>query len=224
MVVDEELKMMARICDRTAAGWSARTSRRWPASRTPSTSSRGAATATRARSCARPCSRPTVTGSPLESACRVIARYEPAGPRLLQRVVAALIGRDDRRRPHPGLVDPHPHRRHRRAGAPADRGGRHPGAPLRPGVRGGRDPGEGGRAARRPRSRRPGPASPTTRAFRPRWRRRNATIARFWLRGRPGGPTRPVTDLAGREVLVVDAEDTFTSMIDHQLRSHRACR
>ena len=55
MVVDEELKMMARVCD-AAAGWSGRTSRRWRASPTPSTSSRAAATWTSARSSARRCS------------------------------------------------------------------------------------------------------------------------------------------------------------------------
>jgi phenazine biosynthesis protein phzE len=45
---------------------------------------------------------------------------------------------------------------------------------------------------------------------------RNGTIARFW-REPAGGGADP--ELAGRRVLIVDAEDTFTSMIARQLRS-----
>jgi phenazine biosynthesis protein phzE len=50
--------------------------------------------------------------------------------------------------------------------------------------------------------------------------RRNATLAQFWLRERVSPPVfdgRRVFD--GRQVLVVDAEDTFTGMLAHQLRA-----
>jgi 2-amino-4-deoxychorismate synthase len=47
--------------------------------------------------------------------------------------------------------------------------------------------------------------------------RRNAALAPFWLQERASGDyLEPV--LAGRRVLVVDAEDTFTGMLTHQLR------
>jgi phenazine biosynthesis protein phzE len=47
---------------------------------------------------------------------------------------------------------------------------------------------------------------------------RNASLAEFWLTD-DTARARPDVQLAGRRVLVVDAEDTFTSMLDHQLRS-----
>jgi phenazine biosynthesis protein phzE len=65
---------------------------------------------------------PTVTGSPLENAARVIHRYEPAG-RGYYSGVAALIGHDAA-------------------------GQRDAGAPLGPHVRSARNPGQGRRAAR----------------------------------------------------------------------------
>lgn len=47
---------------------------------------------------------------------------------------------------------------------------------------------------------------------------RNASLAGFWLA--PAAARAPaVPALAGRSVLVVDAEDTFTSMLGHQLRA-----
>ncbi|MEV4459899.1 aminodeoxychorismate/anthranilate synthase component II, partial [Microbispora sp. NPDC049633] len=48
--------------------------------------------------------------------------------------------------------------------------------------------------------------------------RRNETIAGFWL-GRDGGRDYRVAELEGRDVLIVDAEDTFTAMIEQQLRA-----
>nr|BFE62212.1 phenazine-specific anthranilate synthase component I [Dactylosporangium thailandense] len=45
---------------------------------------------------------------------------------------------------------------------------------------------------------------------------RNATLAPFWLQARDGLTADPA--LAGRRALVVDAEDTFTGMLVHQLR------
>ncbi|MFG3255897.1 anthranilate synthase family protein [Streptomyces sp. NPDC048172] len=46
---------------------------------------------------------------------------------------------------------------------------------------------------------------------------RRAGLAPFWLRMRTGAPQTPEGD--AREVLVVDGEDTFTSMLAHLLRS-----
>ncbi|GGM14262.1 anthranilate synthase family protein [Dactylosporangium sucinum] len=45
---------------------------------------------------------------------------------------------------------------------------------------------------------------------------RNATLAPFWLRPRDASTPDPA--LTGRRVLIVDAEDTFTGMLLHQLR------
>ena len=45
---------------------------------------------------------------------------------------------------------------------------------------------------------------------------RNTTLARFWLDERDPSAG---SELAGRRVLVVDAEDTFTGMLAHQLRA-----
>lgn len=47
---------------------------------------------------------------------------------------------------------------------------------------------------------------------------RNGTIAGFWLKD-VVDRDRVQSALAGRSVLVIDAEDTFTSMIAHQVRS-----
>lgn len=92
MVVDEELKMMSRICPGGASvrgpflremGWLAHTEYfiEGPTDRGPHEVLRESLLA------------PAVTGSPLESACRVIARYEPTG-RAYYSGVIALIGHD----------------------------------------------------------------------------------------------------------------------------------
>jgi phenazine biosynthesis protein phzE len=229
MVVDEELKMMARICEsggRVAGPYLKEMARLahteyFIEGRTgldPRAILREAMFA------------PTVTGSPLESACRVVERYEPEGRGYYSGVVA-LIGRDAAGGramdsailirtadiDHAGRVrigvgatlvrhsDPDSEVAETRAKAagllaalradgpadgPAD--GRGPGAHA---VRFGDHP-----------------------DVRAALARRNTTLAGFWLAG-GGRPERSVPDLAGRRVLVVDAEDTFTSMIDHQLRS-----
>ncbi|GAA1881085.1 anthranilate synthase family protein [Asanoa iriomotensis] len=46
---------------------------------------------------------------------------------------------------------------------------------------------------------------------------RNATLSRFWLDG--AHRRAPVPELAGRHVLVVDNEDLFMGMLGHQLRA-----
>jgi phenazine biosynthesis protein phzE len=92
MVLDEELKMMAQVCDR---GCRARGPYLRQMARLAHTeyviegrSSRDVREVLRRTLLA-----PTVTGGPLESACRVIARYEPEG-RGYYAGVLALIGRD----------------------------------------------------------------------------------------------------------------------------------
>ncbi|MEV7021954.1 anthranilate synthase family protein [Kitasatospora sp. NPDC093558] len=159
---------------------------------------------------------PTVTGSPLESACRVIDRYEPGG-RGYYSGVAALIGRDGRgeRRLDSAILI---------RTADIDATGR-----VRIGV-----------GATLVRHSDPMAEAAETRAkaagliaaledggaerfrdhpnVRAALASRNDTIADFWLR-ESGGRTRPQPELAGREVLVVDAEDTFTAMIAQQLSS-----
>jgi 2-amino-4-deoxychorismate synthase len=49
-------------------------------------------------------------------------------------------------------------------------------------------------------------------------RHRNADIAGFWLEGGQAHPAQ-APGLAGRTVLVIDAEDTFTAMLGSQLRA-----
>jgi phenazine biosynthesis protein phzE len=160
---------------------------------------------------------PTVTGSPLENACRIIRKYEPEGRGYYSGVIA-LIGRDARQQ---RALDSAILIRT----ADIDRGGRvriGVGATL---VRHSDPVSEveetwaklaGLRDALR--------ESTVTGALgaHPRVRaaleRRNDTVAGFW-RAERGTAARPAPALSGRRVLVVDAEDTFTSMLEHQLRS-----
>ncbi|GAA1011470.1 anthranilate synthase [Streptomyces sp. F-3] len=225
MVVDEELKMMARICEsggRVVGPYLKEMARlahteyfiEGRSTRDPRTILREAMFA------------PTVTGSPLESACRVIARYEPEG-RGYYSGVAALIGRDaeggramdssilirtadidaaGRMRIGVGATlvrhsDPDSEVAETRAKA----------AGLLAALRA--DGPAGGRSTDTP-SPRFGD-HPDVRAA---LRRRNTTLAGFWLADGKE-PERAVPELAGLRALVVDAEDTFTSMLDHQLRS-----
>ncbi|MEU6223072.1 anthranilate synthase family protein [Streptomyces sp. NPDC047042] len=219
MVVDEELKMMARICDpgpRVVGPYLKQMARlahteyfiEGDSDHDPRTILRETMFA------------PTVTGSPLESACKVIRRYEPEG-RAYYSGAIALIGRDE----HGGrTLDSSILIRT----ADIDNAGR-----LRIGVGATlvrhSDPesevaethakAAGLLAALN--------TSGTARlADHPRVREalaeRNGTIAGFWLSERDAGPaarTDGGRELTGRRVLVVDAEDTFTSMIGHQLRS-----
>jgi phenazine biosynthesis protein phzE len=215
MVVDEELKMMARICP--GGGRVTGPFLKEMARLAHTEYFIEGETASDPREVLRETLfAPTVTGSPLESACRVIGRYEQEGRGYYSGVVA-LMGRDaeggstldsaicirtadiDAR----GTVrigvgatlvrhsDPLSEVAETHAKA----------AGLLAAL-------EGGGAARFA-------AHPEVcRAL----QARNATIAGFWLAdgARPAGRTSLPP---GRRVLVVDAEDTFTSMIGHQLRS-----
>jgi phenazine biosynthesis protein phzE len=223
MVVDEELKMMARICDsggRVVGPYLKEMARlahteyfiEGRSTRDPREILRESMFA------------PTVTGSPLESACRVISRYEPEGRGYYSGVVA-LIGRDPwggRALDSSILIRT----------ADIDAAGR-----VRIGV-----------GATLVRHSQPASEVAETRAkaagllaalqtdapaartdssavrfgdhpdVRAALERRNTSLAGFWLAGSTDR-NRTAPDLSGSRVLVVDAEDTFTSMIDHQLRS-----
>ncbi|GHE49762.1 phenazine-specific anthranilate synthase component I [Streptomyces longispororuber] len=159
---------------------------------------------------------PTVTGSPLENAAKVISRHEPTG-RGYYSGVAALIGRDVSGAQvldsailirtadisAAGLL---------RIGVGATLV-RHSNPDSE--VRETHAKAAGLLAALR--------EGPHTRfADHPDVRtalgRRNDGIADFWQR-EPDGRAHGVDELAARRVLVIDAEDTFTAMIAQQLRA-----
>lgn len=159
---------------------------------------------------------PTVTGSPLENAAKVISRHEPNG-RGYYSGVAALVGRDAsgaRTLDSSILI--------RTADISAD--GR-----LRIGVGATlvrhSDPDS---EARETRAKVSGllaaltEPAPTGFAGHPEVRAalaaRNGAVAAFWL-DEPDAGTDGACALEGRRMLVVDAEDTFTMMLAHQIRS-----
>ncbi|MGW3604563.1 chorismate-binding protein [Micromonospora sp. NPDC005161] len=166
---------------------------------------------------------PTVTGSPMENACRVIARHERVG-RGYYAGVLALLGHDDAGRQtldapiliRTAEISPTGRLRvpvgatlvrhstaagevaetHTKAAGVLAALGLGPAAPV-----GGRGP--LARLADDP-------------AVRDALAARNAPLARFWLDQRaPDAPGLP--GLVGRRALIVDAEDTFTGMLAHQL-------
>ncbi|MGC3001313.1 anthranilate synthase family protein [Streptomyces sp. G35A] len=215
MVVDEELKMMARVCEsggRVVGPYLKEMARlahteyfiEGRSTRDPRDILRETLFA------------PTVTGSPLENACRVISRYEPEGRGYYSGVVA-LVGRDehgDRALDSSILIRT----------ADIDDGGRMRigvGATL---VRHSDPESEVAETAAKAAGLLAAVRSdgPSRFADHPRVRaaleERNATLAGYWLAGNRSG-SRPDPALTGRRVLVVDAEDTFTSMLEQQLRS-----
>ncbi|RNL86595.1 anthranilate synthase family protein [Halostreptopolyspora alba] len=215
MVVDEELKMMSRICqsDVRLTGPYLREMSRLAhteyfitghCTRDP----RGILRETMFA--------PTVTGSPLANACRVISRYEPAGRGYYSGVIA-LVGEDER---GAHTLDSAILIRT----ADIDAGGRARigvGATLvrhsepasevtetrskAAGLLSALDANEVDRLADQP-------------GVNELLRQRNDTISGFWIAG-GRQPMAPPPDLAGLRVLVVDAEDSFTAMLEHQLRS-----
>ncbi|WP_436501563.1 anthranilate synthase family protein [Actinokineospora sp. HUAS TT18] len=213
MVVDEELKMMARICRTSGRVFGPYLKEMARLAHTEyfieGHSDRDPREILRETMFA-----PTVTGSPLESACRVIARYEPAG-RGYYSGVAALLGRDEAGLPTMDsaiLIRT----------ADIDRGGRMRIAVGATVVRHS-DPAS---EVAETRVKAAGllsalEADRPTLSEHPRVRAmladRNVGLSGFWLAG--DEVPRPVAGLAGRQVLVVDAEDTFTAMIGHQLSS-----
>jgi len=214
MVVDEELKMMARVCTGGGRVVGPYLKEMAKLAHTEYLIS-GESTMDPRGVLAETMFAPTVTGSPLESACRVIGRYEPHGRGYYSGVVA-LIGRDegarhtldsailirtadidDRGRVRIGVgatlvrhSDPDSEVAETRAKAA--------------GLLSAFDGDGPARFRERP-------------EIRAALSGRGLELARFWFTG--PRTAAPPTGLAGRSVLVVDAEDTFTAMIAHQLRS-----
>ncbi|WP_433378440.1 anthranilate synthase family protein [Actinoplanes sp. CA-142083] len=164
---------------------------------------------------------PTVTGSPIENACRVIARHERRG-RGYYGGVLALLGHDDEGRQTldaPILI--------RTAEIFPDGRLRVPvGATL---VRHSTTDGEiaethakaaGVLVALGAQNRAAFPVRDEEESpeVRDALAARNQDLARFWLDSRaPGALTVPALD--GRTALIVDGEDTFTAMLAHQLKA-----
>jgi phenazine biosynthesis protein phzE len=214
MVLDEELKMMARICDHGARVTGPHLKEMSRLAHTEylieGRSSRDVRDILRETMFA-----PTVTGSPLESACRVISKYEPNGRGYYSGVVA-LIGQDElgeRTLDSAILI--------RTADISSD--GRISiavGATL---VRHS-DP-ESEVAETRAKAAgllaALGTNGATKLAGHPNVQaalnQRNAALSNFWLSGTVSSDIQPF--LSGRKVLVIDAEDTFTAMLEYQLRS-----
>lgn len=225
MVVDEELKMMARVCD---SGIRITGPRLREMSRLAHTEYLiEGQTSLDARDVLRETMfAPTVTGSPLRSACAVIARYEPDG-RGYYGGVAALIERDAAgaqrmdaailiRTADVGLdgtmricagstlvrhSDPN-----REAMETVTKLDGLRTALLSDGV------------SRSPSW--PGAVTPLAElpSVRDALRRRNRRLAPFWFTGAaPVG--RAGSPYAGRRCLVLDADDDFTAMLAHQLRA-----
>ncbi|BCJ69448.1 chorismate-binding protein [Polymorphospora rubra] len=162
---------------------------------------------------------PTVTGSPLENACRVIARYEPRG-RGYYGGVAALIGRDAggaRTLDSAILIRT----------ADISTSELDDSACVEVGVGATlvrhSDPAAEVAETRTKAAGLLSALGATERLtgnplIREALGRRNATIARFWLSD-AGSRAQPHPALSGRRALIVDAEDTFSSMLAHQLRA-----
>ncbi|SCG69554.1 anthranilate synthase family protein [Micromonospora halophytica] len=166
---------------------------------------------------------PTVTGSPMQNACRVIARHERTGRRYYSGVLA-LLGRDAEGRQtldapiliRTAEISPAGElrvpvgatlvRHSTTAGEVAETHAKAAGVLAALGL-GPQAPASG-----------PDPAvrladDPEVRAV---LAERNTPLARFWLDQRAPGAT-VLPGLAGRRALIVDGEDTFTGMLAHQL-------
>jgi 2-amino-4-deoxychorismate synthase len=224
MVVDEELKMLGRICRGGARVHGPELTEMAHLAHT------GYQLVGRTELDARAVLRetmfgPTVTGSPLENACRVIARHERRG-RAYYGGAVALFGRRDGRRTLDSAitirtVDIRADGRMelgvgatlvRRSDPYAEVAETHAkAAGLLAAVTG---DAPGGR---------PEPVAPQDAlATDPRVIRvlaaRNDRLARFWL-GTPARSSPAAEEFAGRRLLVIDAGDTFTAMLAHQLRA-----
>ncbi|CAL9569742.1 Isochorismate synthase MenF [Actinosynnema sp. ALI-1.44] len=221
MVLDEELKMMGRICDdggRVDGPYLREMARLahteyfivGRTDRDPREVLRETMFA------------PTVTGSPLESACKVISRYEPHGRGYYSGVVA-LIGREaDGSRSLDSSILIRTAALDAAGTVRVDVGAtlvRHSDPMAEVAETSAKAAGLLAALGSEPRFRgadRAGFAEhPEVRAA---LRARNVDIASFWL---SDGGARDLVDpaLAGLRMLVVDAEDTFTAMLAHQSRA-----
>ncbi|MFF5360446.1 anthranilate synthase family protein [Streptomyces scabiei] len=243
MVVDEELKMMARISDSGVRAHGPRLVEMAGLAHTEYVVE-GRTSADVRDVLRETLFAPTVTGSPLESAAKVVRRFEPHG-RGYYSGVLALIGRDaegGRTLDSSILIrtavvdatgrmtlgvgatvvrdsDPWAEAAETRAKAAGllSALGHEPESVPAPAP------------ARTVPSAEPGPGrrlgsglGPASFARHPdvlaALRQRNSALSSFWL-GDTASDARPVPELVGRRVLVVDAEDTFTALWDHQLRA-----
>ncbi|WP_216214586.1 anthranilate synthase family protein [Amycolatopsis aidingensis] len=219
MVLDEELKMMGRVCDLGARALGPYLKQLARIAHTEylieGHSSLDARDILRETMFA-----PTVTGGPLESACRVISRFEPEGRQYYAGVVA-LLGRDGsgrqaldsailirtadieatgRMRIAVGATlvrdsDPLSEAEETRAKAAGLLAALHGNGAVAPAAV---------------------PDLSTHLGVRRALAERNVPLADFWLAD-PRERVRQRSDLAGRGVLVIDNEDMFTSMIKHVL-------
>ncbi|WP_407286189.1 anthranilate synthase family protein [Streptomyces sp. BP-8] len=227
MVVDEELKMMCTVGDRGGVVIGPRLKEMAHLAHTEY-ELRGRSTLDVREVLKETMFAATVTGSPVQNACRVIERHEPVGPdgrgRGYYAGALALLGRDAggaQTLDSPILI--------RTADIAADGRLRVPvGATL---VRASDPHGEvaethakaagvltalGVRAApARPASGGPAPRLADDPRVRAALDARRADLAPFWLRMQT---TAPTAELSGH-ALVVDAEDTFTAMLAHLLRT-----
>jgi phenazine biosynthesis protein phzE len=214
MVLDEELKMMSQVCERGARVLGPYLKQLAKVAHTEylieGRSSMDVREMLRHTMFA-----PTVIGGPLESACRTIARHEPEG-RGFYGGVAVLIGRDaDGGRALDSAILIRT--------ADVDRDGL-----MRIGVgatvvRDSEPAGEAAEtwakaggllAALRDGEPEPGPGARVNLdvpAVRATLAERNSQLADFWFED-PLTRRRSRPDLAGRRVLVIDAEDMFTAM------------
>jgi 2-amino-4-deoxychorismate synthase len=235
MVVDEELKMMAGVCD---AGAQVRGPFLREMARLAHTeySLEGPSSLDVRELIGATMFAPTVTGSPIENACRVLSRHEPTG-RGFYSGIAALAGWDGagRRELDSAILirtaDIDAHGRLRLGvGATLVRHS-NPAAEVQEtrakaatmlaaaGISGTRS---GVRGENRPQSGREDRPSAVVGRFghqqivRSTLARRNAPLAPFWFEP-PATRSRPHPGLEGMEILVVDAEDAFTAMLGHQL-------
>ncbi|MFB9238829.1 anthranilate synthase family protein [Plantactinospora siamensis] len=187
---------------------------------------------------------PTVTGSPIENACRVIARREPRGRRYYGGVLA-LLGRDAAGRqtldapilirtaeigPDGSLRVPvgatlvrhstpagEVEETHVKAAGVLAALGLASG-PERPGPDAGAGSADRVAPGRPPSGSGAPPGLADLPAVRAALAARADRLAPFWREQRdPATPVVPA--LAGRTALIVDGEDTFTAMLAHQLRS-----
>jgi phenazine biosynthesis protein phzE len=164
---------------------------------------------------------PTVTGSPVENACRVIARHERRG-RGYYAGVLALLGHDDEGRQTldaPILIrtaEISPEGRLRvPVGATLVRHSTPAGEVAETHTKAAGVLAALGASALRPPTARPADDDPAIQAA---LAARNDGLARFWLdQRRPGALTVPALD--GRTAVIVDNEDTFTAMLAHQLKA-----
>lgn len=164
---------------------------------------------------------PTVTGSPIENACRVIARHEGRGRGYYAGVLALLdhdaSGRQTLDAPiliRTAEISPSGHLRVP-VGATLVRHSTAAGEVAETHTKAAGILGALGASASAPVSVRPEAESPEVRAA---LAARNDGLARFWLDSRtPDALVVPA--LRGKSVLIVDGEDTFTAMLAHVLKA-----